>query len=143
MMLRTFLHSKNLTAKMLSALLVITLSGAYCLFCCQETSAKTTAESCPLHKTNHCNFAKNNSPEASEIAASVNLFECCGLKFNFFVAKLEKNNFSEQSLAIPNNVFSFLQSVNFESKEVLTYSVYRAPIFDSRFSRVRNCVFRI
>jgi hypothetical protein len=142
-MFRTFLNSKNLTAKMLSALLVITLSGAYCLFCCQETSAKTVAESCPLHKTNHCNFAKNKSPEASETAASINLFECCGLKFNFFVGKLEKNEFSQQSPAIANNFFNFLQSVNFENKAKFTDFVYRAPLYDSRFSRVKNCVFRI
>jgi hypothetical protein len=128
---------------MISALLVITLSGAYCLFCCQEMSAKTVAESCPLQKTSHCNFAKDKSPEASETAASINLFECCGLKFNFFVAKLEKNNVPEQTPAIANNFFNFLQSVNFENKAKFTDFVYRAPIYDSRFSRVKNCVFRI
>jgi hypothetical protein len=142
-MFRTFLHSKNLTAKMLSALLVMTLSGAYCLFCCQETNAKTVAESCPLHKTNHSNFAKNKSPEASETAASVNLFECCGLKFNFFVAKLEKTSFSNQSPAIGNNSFNFLKSVKSENKPDFTHFYYRPPISDSRFSRVKNCLFRI
>ncbi len=142
-MFRSFLQSKNLTAKILSALLVMTLSGAYCLFCCQETSAKMSAESCPLAKTNHCNFDKNQSPEASQTAASINLFECCGLKFNFFVAKLEKNNFSIQVSTATAGNFNFGQSFKFENSQKSTNFTDYAPIFESRDLCIKNCVFRI
>ncbi|HVE56950.1 MAG TPA: hypothetical protein VNB22_08975 [Pyrinomonadaceae bacterium] len=132
-----------------AALLVLTLSGAYYLLCCQEMKAATAqAEHCPLSKsvrTEHCNFSKNKTSETpSQTAASINLFECCNLKFNFFVAKLEKNEFPQQTpSALANNFFNFLQSVKLENNAGFTGFSYRVPVFGSRDLHVRNCVFRI
>jgi hypothetical protein len=146
-MFRKRLQPKNILTRITAALLAITLSGAYYFFCCQEMdAAPAKAESCPLikvSKSEHCNFSKHQSPEASQTATSVNTFECCGLKFNFFVAKLEKNDFPQQVPAAQNNFFNFLQSVKSESKQSFTDFSYHAPIFDSRDLRVKNCVFRI
>src|SRR5687767_12917742 len=116
-MFPTSLHTKILLKNTAAALLVITLSGAYYLLCCLEMkAAEAKAEHCPLSKavqTEHCNFSKNKSSETpSQTAASINLFECCSLKFNFFVAKLEKNEFPRQMPpALADNFFNFLQSV--------------------------------
>jgi len=145
-MFRKHLQPKTLLKNTLAALLAITLSGAYCLFCCQETSAATKAQHCPLSKTteaNHCNFSKKNSVETSNAAASINLFECCGLKFNFFIAKLEKTRFPQQTPALANNFFNFLQTVKSESNTGFTVFFYRAPTFEKRDLHVKNCVFRI
>jgi len=147
-MFRKHLHPKILLKNTAAALLVITLSGAYYLFCCQEMRAAVAkAEHCPLSKTvqtEHCNFSKNKTSETPpQTATSLNVFECCNLKFNFFVAKLEKNEFPQQSPVLVNNFFNFLQSVKFETNARVTDFSYRAPVFDSRDQRVRNCVFRI
>jgi hypothetical protein len=146
-MFRKRLQPKNLWKNAVAALLVLTLSGAYCLFCCQEISAAVTkAEHCPLSKTveaNHCNFSKSKKSEASRAAASVNVFECCDLKFNFFIAKLEKNRFPAAAPVLANNFSLFLQSVKPERKTGFTDFSYRAPVFESRDLHIRNCVFRI
>lgn len=148
-MFRKHLQPKTFLKNTIAALLVITLSGAYYLLCCQEMQAAAAkADHCPLSKavqTEHCNFSKNKSSEAPpQTAASINLFECCSLKFNFFVAKLEKNEFPQQTpSALANNFFNFLQSVKLENNAGLTGFSYRAPVFDSRRLRVKNCVFRI
>ena len=140
---RLFLQSKKLLPKMLAAFLAITLSGAYCLFCCQETSAAAKAEFCPLSKTNHCNSSKNKTPENSDTAANVNPFECCGLKFNFFVANLEKHQFSPQTPATARNFSGFRQTVKFEGNRKSPVFYERTTIFRSGSLRLKNCVFRI
>jgi hypothetical protein len=148
LMFRTYLQPKILLKNTAAALLVITLSGALYLLCCQEMKAAAAkAEHCPLSKavqTEHCNFSKNKTSENSQTAVSINLFECCNLKFNFFVAKLEKNEFPQQApTALANNFFNFLQSVKLENAAKLTDFSYRARVFDNRRERIRNCVFRI
>lgn len=136
--------SKNLTAKLLAAFLAITLSGAYSLFCCQAMEAKPQTEFCPLSRPNHCKSSKNKASEAaSHKVTGLTSFECCGLKLNFFVAKLEKNDFSQPAPAALNNFFNFLQSVKFENDQISTNSFYRAPVVDHREQRLKNCVFRI
>ena len=146
-MVRKYLQPKILLKNTAAALLVLTLSGAFYLLCCQEMKAAAAkVEHCPLSKavqTEHCNFSKNKTSETSQTATSINLFECCNLKFNFFVAKLEKNEFPQQTPALANNFFNFLQSVKLENNTRVTDFSYRAPVFDSRDQRVRNCVFRI
>jgi hypothetical protein len=143
-MIRNLLQPKILLKNSLAAFLVITLSGAYCFFCCQEIKAATKTEHCPTSKitqTEHCNFSKKASEPLQ--AASINLFECCGLKFNFFVAKLEKNEKPEQTPALANNFFSFLESVKLARTANFADVSYRAPVFESRDLHVKNCVFRI
>jgi len=148
-MFRKHLQPKTFLKNTIAALLVITLSGVYYLLCCQEMNAAAAkAEHCPLSKavqTEHCNFSKNQTSEAPlQTAASINLFECCSLKFNFFVAKLEKNEFPRQAPpALADNFLNFLQAGKLENNAKFTGFSYRAPIFDSRDRRVRNCVFRI
>jgi|SRR5215213_1541356 len=143
-MIRNLLQPKILLKNSLAALLVITLSGAYCFFCCQEIKAATKAEHCPASKikqTEHCNFSGRKSEPLQ--TTSINLFECCGLKFNFFVAKLEKNEKPEQAPALANNFFSFLESVKLARAANFAGFSYRAPVFESRDLHVKNCVFRI
>jgi hypothetical protein len=149
-MFRKYLQPKILLKNTAAALLVITLSGAYYLLCCQEMKAAVAkAEHCPLSKavkSEHCNFSKNKSSETAtpQTATGINLFECCSLKFNFFVAKLEKNEFPQQTpTALAGNFFNFLQTVKLENNAGFTVSPYRPPVFDNRPERVRNCVFRI
>jgi len=146
-MFRKYLQPKVLLKNTAAALLMITMSGAYYLFCCLEMQAAAKAEHCPLSKavqTEHCNFSKNKSSETPpQTATSINLFECCNLKFNFFLAKLEKNEFPQQTPVLAKNFSGFLQSIKLENKTAYTDFSYRAPIFDSRDLRVRNCVFRI
>lgn len=147
-MFRKYLQPKVLLKNTAAALLMITLSGAYYLFCCLEMqSALAKAEHCPLSKavqTEHCNFSKNKSSETPpQTATSINLFECCSLKFNFFVAKLEKNEFPQQTTVLAKSFLGFLQSLKLESNAGFGVFSYRAPVFDNRHQRVRNCVFRI
>ncbi len=146
-MFRKYLQPKILFKNASAALLVLTLSGAYCFFCCQAMiAASAKADHCPPNKiiqTEHCNFSKNKSPETTQTAASVNAFECCGLKFSFFVAKLEKNEFPAQTPVLVNNFSGFLRSVKSENNTGLTDFSYRAPVSDHRDRRVKNCVFRI
>jgi hypothetical protein len=145
-MFRKGLQPKALLKNSLAALLVLTLSGAYCLFCCQEIKAATAAEHCPLSKTaqaEHCKFSKNKASESSPAAASINLFECCGLKFSFFVAKLEKTRFPQAAPASANNFFIFLPAEKLEKAARVSGFAYRAPVRETRDLHVRNCVFRI
>ena len=143
-MFRKILQPKILLKNTLAALLVITLSGAYCLFCCQDMNAAAAkAVHCPLSKTDHCNFSKQNPAETSQAAASINLFECCGLKFNFFIAKLEKNRCPQPAPALANSFSIFLETVKLENNAGFTVFFYRAPVFEKRDLHVRNCVFRI
>jgi hypothetical protein len=142
-MFRHSLQPKFFLKNSLAALLVITLSGAYCLFCCQETNAAIKAEHHSTSQTEHCNFSKDESSGTSRAATSVRAFECCGFKFNFFVAKLEKNELPQQAPALANNFFSFLETVKPENNRGLSDFQYRAPVFESRDLHVRNCVFRI
>jgi hypothetical protein len=145
-MFRNLLQPKTLFKNTLAALLVITLSGAYCLFCCQEIKAAAKTEHCPLKRvseTEHCNFAKDKSAGLPETATSINLFECCGLKFNFFVAKLEKNQLPQQTPVLANNFSNFLESVKLENKTGFTDFFYHAPAFEKGARHIRNCVFRI
>ena len=149
-MFPTSLDTKILLKNTAAALLVITLSGALYLLCCHEMKAAVAeGEHCPLSKavkSEHCKFSKNKSSEAlpPQTAASLNLFECCNLKFNFFVAKLEKNEFPQAApAALANNFDNFWQTEKLENNAKFADFSYRAPIFDSRDRRVRNCVFRI
>jgi hypothetical protein len=146
-MFRKGLQPKTFLKNAVAAILVLTLSGAYCLFCCGEIKAAVTnADHCPLSKTveaEHCNFSKSKKTGTSRAATSVNVFECCDLKFNFFIAKLEKNRFPEAAPVLANNFFLFLQSVKLEKKSGFTGFSYRAPVFENRDLCVRNCVFRI
>ena len=141
-MFRNRLQPKILLKNSLAAFLMITLTGAYCLFCCQEINAAQKASHHSISRTEHCNFSKKASA-TSQATTSVNSFECCGLKFNFIVAKLEKKEFPEQSPALANNFFSFPQSVKLESNPNFAGFYYRAPVFESRDLHVKNCVFRI
>ena len=132
---------KNSTA----ALLAITLSGAFYLFCCQVMKAAEKGEHCPISKpvrSDHCNFSERPR-ETPPMAASINLFECCQLKFSFFVAKLEKNEFPQAAPARVNGFFRLPESTKLAATAKLTDSSYRVPVFDSRELHIKNCVFRI
>jgi hypothetical protein len=144
-MFRTYLQPKILLKNSIAALLVITLSGAFHLFCCQAMKAAEKSEHCPLSKpvqTEHCNFSKKGV-ETPQTAASINLFECCQLKFNFFVAKLEKNELPHAAHARANSFFSLPDSVKLAASTIPTELSYRAPVFESRDLHIKNCVFRI
>lgn len=145
-MFRNSLQPKFILKNTLAALLMITLSGAYCLFCCQEIlaavgkAAHQTAGKAV--QTEHCNFSKNESSGTSK-AANADAFECCGLKFNFFVAKLVKKEFPQKTPASANNFSVFPESAELETNAGCADFFYRAPIDDSRDLHVKNCVFRI
>ena len=144
-MFRTYLQPKTLLKNSIAALLTITLSGAFYLFCCQAMKAAEQDDHCPLTKTvqtEHCNFSTRGD-ETPKTAASINLFECCQLKFNFFVAKLERNELPHAAPARAISVFSFPESVKLAASAVLTDRAYRAPVFESRDLHIKNCVFRI
>lgn len=146
-MFRKHFQPKTLMKNTLAAFLLIAVSGAYCLLCCQEISAAfAKAEHCPLTKTvksEHCNFSTKSAAETSETAAAVNFFECCGLKFNFIVAKLEKNEFPHQTPASANSFSDFLPVLKLENKSNFTNVFYRATVFEKRDLHIKNCVFRI
>jgi hypothetical protein len=142
-MFRQPLQPKTLLKKTLAALSVITLSGVYFLFCCQEMYASNKSAHQPAEKSEHCHFSKSKKSETPRAAAGVNICEHCGLRFNFFVAKLEKNQFPQKTPALANNFFHFLKSVNPANKAGFTGFSYRAPVFENRDLHIKNCVFRI
>ena len=144
MMARSFLQLQKLLPNMLAAFLAITLSGAYCLFCCQETSAAAAkAEFCPLAKTNHCNSSKSKTPVISQTETNLSPFECCGLKFNIFAATLEKQQFSSEIPAAAINFSGFRQTIKFENNRKWPVLYEQKNVFRSGKLQVKNCVFRI
>lgn len=146
-MFRQILQPKTFSKNALAALLVIALSGAYCLFCCQQIyAAVSKAAHCPLSKTaqtEHCKFSKNKASETSKAATGINVCERCTLKFNSFVAKLEKNKFPQKASAPAKTFFNFLESVKPAKKSGFAGFSYRTPVRQTRDLHVRNCVFRI
>lgn len=147
-MFRKSLQPKNLLKSALAVVFMLTLSGAYNLFCCQQMfAAEIKPEHCPLSKTvksEHCQFSKNKPTETSSAVTSVNLFECCALKFNVFVATLEKNEFPQKTPVVVDNSFNFFpKSVRLESKTGLTDFSYRPRVLAGSDLHIRNCVFRI
>jgi hypothetical protein len=138
---------KTLTAKSLAAALCLSISGAYCLFCCQAMSgAQTVPDSCPLAKTSHCNSSKNKEAKSGAPAAKgVDGFECCALKFNFFVATLEEAKqpqSADAAVSTPNSlVLSRLKT--YAARRELPARIYRPPDFDGRGQRLKNCLLRI
>jgi len=147
-MFRKSLQPKNLLKSALAVVFMLTLSGAYNLFCCQQMfAAEITPEHCPISKTvksEHCQFSKNKQTETSSAVTSVNLFECCALKFNVFVATLEKNEFPQKSSVVVNNSINYFpRSVKLESKTSLTGFSFRSRVLAKSDLHIRNCVFRI
>jgi hypothetical protein len=138
---------KTLTAKSLAAALCLSISGAFCLFCCQSMSAQTAPDSCPLAKTSHCNSSKNKAAKSGAPAAKgVDAYECCALKFNFFVAKLEKNKRQQQSAdaaVAPPNALVLSRLKTYAARRELPARIYRPPDFDGRGQRLKNCLLRI
>lgn len=148
MMFRHGLQPKNLLNTAFAAFLAIILSGAVNLLCCRQMIfARQAEEHCPLTKKvkqAHCDFSKEPATATSETAKSVRTFECCTLKFNFFVAKLEKNDYSPKTPAAEVRNFSiFLRAVKLENKTGLTVFSDRERVFAVRDLHVKNCVFRI
>lgn len=143
-MFRRSLKPKTLLKTTTAALLTIILSGAYFFFCCQEIFAAGKPEHCPPKKpeAEYCPFSKTKSSEAPR-AANLNSVEHCTLKFNFFIAKLEKNEFPQKTPALANSFFSFPESVKPEKNAGSDDFFYRAPVYDNRDLHVKNCVFRI
>jgi hypothetical protein len=144
-MFRLTFQPKNLLKNSSAALLVLILSGVFYLVCCRVMMAAEKAEHCPLTKTTqteHCNFSKR-ADEKARTATSINLFECCQLKFNFFVAKLEKKRLPHAAPARASNFFSLPESIKHAGSPSETDFSYRAPAFESRDLHIKNCVFRI
>lgn len=146
-MFRHPLKPKNLLKFQLAALLTITLSGVYYLVCCPEIySAGSGAGHHAAGMTagnGHCNFFKKKSSETSFAAAGLNASKSCALKFNFYVAKLEKKELPQNSPASAHNFFNFLGPVKLEYKTGFTGFSDRAPLFDKGALHIKNCVFRI
>ena len=145
-MFRQDLQPKTLLKTTIAALLMVTLSGAYFLFCCQEIYAAGKPEHCPTKKpakTEHCHFSKHKSSDALAATTNINSAARCALKFNFFIAKLEKNEFPQNTPVLANNFFSFLESVKPADLSGFTDFSYRAPVRETHDLHVRNCVFRI
>ena len=130
---------------LLAAVLLLTLSGACCLFCYEEmfASALSADEHCPMIKTEHCNFTKGEVAEKEVAVTADSVFECCGLKFNFVVGKLELSSFSDQPVAIATAMPpGVLFSEQYARDHFETVS-YRPPLFERPDIHVKNCVFRI
>jgi|GEM_PF-3871811 len=143
-MFRISSQPKILLKNSIAALLMLTLSGAFYLFCCQPAAAKSAHHQAIAESSaEDCHFSKNKSSETSPAATLLNSFECCPLKFNFFVAKLEKNEFPQQAPALANKFSGFFKSVKLAHSTGFTDFSYRAPAFESRDSHIRNCIFRI
>jgi hypothetical protein len=152
-MFRNGLRSKTLWKNTLAALLTITLSGAYCLFCCPEIIAAGKAahhQAGQTNRTQHCSFSKNDktsddktSGAAKAATAAVKAFECFPLRFSFFIAKLEKKEFPKQNPVLANDFFGFPASVKLAPRAGFAGFSYRAPVRESRDLHIKNCVFRI
>ena len=145
-MFRHSLKPKNLLKLSLAALLSISLSGVYYLVCCQEIYAAGATAQHAADQTagsGHCDFFKKKVSETSTGAARLNALESCALKFNFYVAKLEKKEFSRQSPVLATNFFNFLESVKPVPKAGFTVFAYRAPALEKGDLQIKNCVFRI
>lgn len=146
-MFRKTLQPKNLVKITLAALLAVTLSGAYNLFCCQQiVLAQGAPEHCPLSQTvksKHCNFSKDIAAQSAQAAKGAKAFECCALKFNFFIGKLEKTEFSKKApaaLSRPTNPTLVVKATN---SAALNDFSYRPRIAEKRDLHVKNCIFRI
>jgi hypothetical protein len=146
-MFRNGLQPQTLLKKTIAALLMITLSGAYCLLCSREIIAAGKAAHHQVGqtgRTEHCKFSKNNkTSDASKAATAVKGFEFCPLRFSFFIAKLEKKEFPKQTPVLANNFSRFPESVKLETRAGFADFFYRAPVRESSDLHIKNCVFRI
>lgn len=131
-----------------SAFLCLNLSGSFCLAYCQVKTIETEREHCPLAKTNddHCSRAKSgtqiNAP-SFENSIGESAVDCCLPALNFFVGKLEKNQFPVHTAIAKSEDFSFAQHESFEKIEYASNFSYQKPLLDHRAARLKNCVFRI
>ena len=140
------MQPKNLLRMTLAALLTVTLSGAYCLFCCQEIiAAVKSAHQTVSHAkgSENCHFSKKKAADDSKPSVRLSGLEGCSPRFTFFIAKLEKKEFPQQALVAANNFSAFLETVNSGKKATFTGFQYRAPILERRDLCIKNCVFRI
>src|SRR5215204_1230067 len=97
-MFRKGTQPKILLKNSLAALSMFILSGAYLLFCCQTAATKSAHHAARSRSAaEHCHFSKDKAAETSPAATGLSAFECCPLKFNVFVAKLEKKQFPQQT----------------------------------------------
>ena len=145
-MFRRRLQPKNLLKTTLAALLLITLSGAYCLFCCQEIIAAAKQWHQPkahASQSENCHFSKTKATETTKTSVGVSGFEGCSLKFNLFIAKLEKKEFPKQTFVAAINFFSFPEFLKPAQNRAFPALQYRAPVHESDDLNVKNCVFRI
>ncbi|HEY8561223.1 MAG TPA: hypothetical protein VIL74_12680 [Pyrinomonadaceae bacterium] len=147
-MLRHSRQPKILLKNTLNAFLLIALSGVYCLFCAPTVKAAGAGGAhCPtseIARSEHCDFSKKRKvSETSPKATGIDSFACCGPRFNFFVAKLEKNEIPQPAPALANNFFVFPESAKASPVSNAADFSYRAPVLESRDLHVRNCVFRI
>ena len=126
---------------------MITLSGVYCLLCSPAIKAADSPDKhCPFSKvkaSEHCDFSKKKVSEPAPAATGRSSFACCGPRFNFFVAKLEKNELPQQTPVLASNFFTLPGSVKPVRSAGFTDFSYRSPIFESRHLHIKNCVFRI
>ena len=142
-MFRQYLQPKTLLKPATAALLAFSLSGVYFLFCCQEIYASNQTAHHPAGKSEHCHFSKSETSETASAANGINICERCGLKFNFFVAKLEKNKLPQKAPVLANNFFNFFKPEKPVRDAGFRGFSYRAPAPPNVDLCVRNCVFRI
>lgn len=127
-----------------SAFLCLNLSGASCLAYCQITETKAEVEHCPLAKFDkNCPNGKSENANDSYNVTNGTAADCCSLAINFFVAKLEKNEFSVQLAAAVDSTVSRQKRISVEIIKPSPEFFYRPPSLDFQNARLKNCVFRI
>ncbi len=146
-MIRGAIQSRFLIV-FISAFLCLNLSGSFCLAYCQIKDVKAEAGHCPLAKLDKENCPKTKSEVRSdstppENSISGSAIDCCLPAINFFVATLEKNQFSTQTAIAATNDFSPSKPAVFEKIRYSSDFSYQTPLFDYRMARLKNCVFRI
>lgn len=145
-MFRRIVQSKIL-AVFISAFLCLNLSGSLCLAYCHFKKAE--AEHCPLAKLDaeSCPMTKGLQKNVSDQAAKFSkgqAIDCCTPAINYFIAPLEKHQFSFQIADVPKEkTFSFTPTAAFEKIDFQPDFSYRKPLYDYRKARLKNCVFLI
>ena len=134
---------KKIAHKTLAGSMAVWLSGIVFLFCCQEMSAATQPEFCPLAKmSGHCDKADLNSDSSVVENTSAQHFDCCAFLPVVF-DKARKVDTVQKQVAITSEPIRpryVDQTTHFST---VSFVAINSRVADRHDSYLKNRVFRI
>ena len=128
--------------QLITASLVIWMSGIVFVFCCEMPNVKAAQnDSCPLSKIGHCQKAKTTNESAS-YQLEEKSFDCCA--FLAYLFDKTRKPLQNQPLALITSSAKLLSpKFHYTIYTVKTAKVYRSVIHNRSGTYLKNCVFRI